>query len=156
MSVYRISDEHGFSLVELSIVLIVVSVLLGSSLLSMTQVREQRLYREAESQLDQIRNRLIGHAMSYGFLPCPMSLNRETARDESGDKCLQQSGAVDASLMGGMGASDAAGRLLDPWHRPVRYALSNYWSSAVEVRRTGVSNLQANLTVCLNSERGLC
>lgn len=161
----RSRRENGTTLIELSIVLVVVSVLLGSSLVPMTRIREQRLQAEAEKQLIQVRDRLIGHAMSLGFLPCPVSLDSEPSPQANAENCTNYYGAINASILGGVAPSDLAGRLLDPWNRPIRYALSDVnhesigrleisdWSSASEIKQIGVSQLGANLSVCTAQDK---
>lgn len=65
------SNQRGFSLVELAIVLVIVALLSGGLLLGLSGQREQILNKEAQEQLAQIRDSLLGFAMSAGRLPCP-------------------------------------------------------------------------------------
>lgn len=63
--------QHGFSLVELTIVLVVVALLSGGLMLGLSGQREQSHNKEAQLQLELIRESLIGFAMTNGRLPCP-------------------------------------------------------------------------------------
>ena len=61
----------GFSLIELAVVLLVIALLLGSILVPLGAQIEQRQYTETEKQLEQIKEALIGFALSNGYFPCP-------------------------------------------------------------------------------------
>ncbi|MDY0072145.1 MAG: prepilin-type N-terminal cleavage/methylation domain-containing protein [Thauera sp.] len=67
----RSDAERGFSLAELAVVLLVLTLLAAGSLLPLSsrlQASQQRLTRD---QLDEIELALVGHALIYGQLPCP-------------------------------------------------------------------------------------
>lgn len=66
--------QHGFTLVELSIVLIIVSLLAGGMLMSLGAQREISAANEAHKRLAEIRETLFGYVVINGRLPCPMSL----------------------------------------------------------------------------------
>lgn len=72
----------GFSLIELSVVLVIVTLLLGSLLVPLGAQVEQRQYAETEKQLEQIKEALLGFALANGYLPCPA----KTAADGSEDR----------------------------------------------------------------------
>jgi type II secretory pathway pseudopilin PulG len=61
----------GVTLIELSVVLLIVTLLLGSILVPLATQMEQRRLSDAEKQLAQIQDALIGYALAYGYLPCP-------------------------------------------------------------------------------------
>lgn len=63
--------NRGFSLVELSVVLMIVALLLGGLLVPLGTQVEQRQYAETEKQLLEIKEALIGFAVSNRYLPCP-------------------------------------------------------------------------------------
>lgn len=63
----------GFTLVELSVVLVIVSLLLGSLTLTISTLRDASKFRETQRQLLQIRETLLGFAAANGRLPCPAS-----------------------------------------------------------------------------------
>lgn len=62
---------RGFSLLELAIVLAMVALLAGSLLGALSGQRDDARRREAQKQLDEIRETLLGFAASHGRLPCP-------------------------------------------------------------------------------------
>lgn len=63
----------GFTLVELAVALVIVSLLLGSLTLSLSALRDAAKIRETQKQLLQIRETLLGFAAANGHLPCPAS-----------------------------------------------------------------------------------
>lgn len=62
---------RGFSLVELTIVLIIVALLSGGLMLGMSAQRNVSENIEAQRQLENNREALLGFALSKGRLPCP-------------------------------------------------------------------------------------
>lgn len=69
------AQHGGFSLVELTIVLVIVALLAGGLMFGLSGQREQIQSKEARQQLETIREALIGYAMTNGRLPCPAPAN---------------------------------------------------------------------------------
>jgi prepilin-type N-terminal cleavage/methylation domain-containing protein len=67
--------QRGFSLVELTIVLVIVALLAGGLMFGLSGQRDQIQNKEARQQLETIREALIGYAMTNGRLPCPAPAN---------------------------------------------------------------------------------
>ena len=61
----------GFPLVELAVVIAIVGLLLGSLLVPLANQIKGSKINETESELETIRDALLGYAMSNGALPCP-------------------------------------------------------------------------------------
>jgi len=64
-------SDSGFTLVELAVVVAVIALLLGSLLVPLTTQVEQRNVAQTDTQLEEIRQALIGFAMLNGRLPRP-------------------------------------------------------------------------------------
>jgi len=64
-------SQRGFTLIELSIVLLVVGLLLGTILMPIATQYRIRETREAQKQIEEVRQALIGFAQSQRRLPCP-------------------------------------------------------------------------------------
>lgn len=79
--------QHGFSLVELAVVLVIVSLLAGGLIFGLSGQREQIQSKEARQQLETIREVLLGFAMANGRLPCPAD---PTVAANGGDELVQQ------------------------------------------------------------------
>lgn len=68
----KISNLHnGFTLVELAIVLLIVTLLLGGLLPTVSSQIEQQHRNETRKQMEEIRQALFGFAIINGRLPCP-------------------------------------------------------------------------------------
>ena len=63
--------QEGFTLVELAIVIAIVGFLLGAFLAPLRAQIDAARIRETERMLGEIRDALIGHAITRGALPCP-------------------------------------------------------------------------------------
>ncbi len=127
-----------------------------------------RIQRQNESktssQLQTVTKVILGYAMSHGRLPCPIPLNvhEQTVVDEDGN-CVSYSGGIPSSFWHSDGAGPSHSVLLDAWHRPIRYSLSQSnheslgnsvwddWVHSDEIKSVGASVLKAGLRVCVDS-----
>lgn len=71
MKSHPIRQQEGFSLVELTIVLIIVALLSGGLMMTLSSQHNQIQNNEAQAQLQLINDALLGFAMTNGRLPCP-------------------------------------------------------------------------------------
>jgi len=62
---------RGFTLLELSIVVLVVTLLIGGLLVPLSTQVEQRNVSETQQRLAQVQDALIGFAIAQGRFPCP-------------------------------------------------------------------------------------
>jgi prepilin-type N-terminal cleavage/methylation domain-containing protein len=67
----RHGHSRGFTLIELSVVVVVIALLLGSLLLPLNAQVQQRNASETQRRLEEAREALIGFAMINGRLPRP-------------------------------------------------------------------------------------
>jgi prepilin-type N-terminal cleavage/methylation domain-containing protein len=63
--------RSGFTLVEMTIVLLIVSILLAAVLMPLSLQMELRRYADTKKTMDQINEALIGFVLINGRLPCP-------------------------------------------------------------------------------------
>src|SRR3989338_3934535 len=63
--------QHGFSLVEMAIVLAIVGLLLGGLMPTLSAQMESQRINETRRQMDEIKDALTGFAVINGRLPCP-------------------------------------------------------------------------------------
>lgn len=61
----------GFTLVELTVVLIIVALLIGGMLVPLSAQRTMQNINETQRQLSEIKEALLGFAVINGRLPCP-------------------------------------------------------------------------------------
>lgn len=79
------SAARGFTLVELAMMLLIVGLVLGSMLFTLTAQVEQSNRAETLRRLESAKELLLAFAIANGRLPCPArsnSVGREVRRDE--------------------------------------------------------------------------
>ncbi len=138
---------RGFTLVEIAIVLLIVTILLGYSVAMLTVQQELKQYRQADKEMQGIIQALEAFAQVNGYLPCPAWANdlasptvtsngRECrgnggaldcdGSDPSVDSCDLWFGYVPGKTLGITGRYSAiTGLLLDPWGKPYRYQVTD-------------------------------
>jgi len=169
----RPAAQHGFSLVEIALVLVIISILLSAATVPLASLEGQRRERRLQADLSSVRDALIAHMVSHGALPCPVGpvasagpLGSTSAPAGAGGqrsavathgRCATFRGGVPAAALSVAGAVDAAGALLDPWGRAYRFALSDAddgtpglpdWSVPGEPGAVGIERLRGSLSVC--------
>jgi prepilin-type N-terminal cleavage/methylation domain-containing protein len=107
------APSSGFTLVELTVVLIIVGLLLSGLYLPLSAQQDARQVAAAERQLQEIRDALIGYAQINGRLPCPASSATGTGNEDCG-----------AGDNGFVPWTDLGVSPVDPWGRMVRYRVS--------------------------------
>lgn len=90
--------QGGFSLVELTIVLVIVALLAGGLIFGLSGQRDQIQRRDSLEQLDVIRDALLGFAMANGRLPCPAD---PTVAANGGDEAIQLCAAAHSHIAAG-------------------------------------------------------
>jgi prepilin-type N-terminal cleavage/methylation domain-containing protein len=76
--------QHGFTLVEIAIVLMIVGLLLGGLLVPLSAQMEQQKVSATEKLLAEARDALIGYAVANGQLPCPADPTIATGQPNAG------------------------------------------------------------------------
>lgn len=151
----------GFSLLELSIVLVLLSILFTGILIPFNERQNQQLEEKNERLLLQIKQSFLGFFIAHKHLPCPASAHSRGASKfaPSGpSQCFSQHGFVPFNALGLQGVVSHDGLFLDAWKRPIRYTISNKdhnrnnhwdWVSSADIRQTStLSDLTGNLKIC--------
>ena len=143
----------GFSLVEVAVVMLIMSLLLGGVLSSLTVTREMNNRAEVESQLDEVAEALFGFAQATGRLPCPATAaSNGLEAPAGGGVCTQQHGFVPSVTLGLTGSVNNDGLLLDSWRSPLRYSVTtangSAFTTANGMRTTTMGLLTPDLRVC--------
>jgi len=115
----------GFTLTELAVVLLIVGLLLGGLLHTLSVQVEQRNRDDTRRQLEEARDLLIAFALVNGRLPCPAAPN--ATGDESppgGGTCTNSYNGFLPGRAIGATPVDSSGYALDAWGNRIRYAVS--------------------------------
>ncbi len=119
--------NHGFSLIEMAVVLMIMGVLMSGVLISISQTTLSARRASALAQLRQVEEALYGFAESQGRLPCPASIaalpTNKGFEDGSAGNCNYTHGFLPSATLGINGPTNDDGLLLDPWGNPLRYSL---------------------------------
>ncbi|MDP2823233.1 MAG: prepilin-type N-terminal cleavage/methylation domain-containing protein [Sulfuritalea sp.] len=168
---------HGFTLIELAMVLLIVALLLGGMLLPLSAQQDIRNNSDTRKILADTRDALLGFAMANDRLPCPASATSngiESFCDTGAGPCVvtpplqyqshgrcshPYNGFVPAVTLG-LAPVDVQGYLLDGWGgdaaNRVRYAISkatapappNAFTTTSGMKNTGITTLVPDLKIC--------
>lgn len=117
--------SHGFSLMELAVVLMIVGTLMSGILVAVSQSTENSRRSSAMAQLRQIEEALYGFAQVHHYLPCPATnASNGRAAPDDGSACTSADGFIPAATLNLAGPTDDNRLLLDPWQNPVRYSVA--------------------------------
>lgn len=78
--------SSGFTLVELTIVLLIVALLMGGMMIPLSAQRDMQYIRETQQQMEEIKEAILGYAVSQSRLPCPDS-DHDGKEDRDGESC---------------------------------------------------------------------
>jgi prepilin-type N-terminal cleavage/methylation domain-containing protein len=117
--------NRGFTLIEMAIVLIILTLVIGSALVPLGAQIEQRQRAETQKSLDEAKEALIGYALTNNKLPCPASAtsNGLEQREPSGI-CTGSATSTTSVISGYLPWSTLGLNRQDAWGNLIRYAAS--------------------------------
>ncbi len=116
--------QRGFSLIELSIVLIVFGLLASGMVGSLSGQRRLSDERRAQRQLDEALEALYGFAITNGRLPCPAEAPLASSEEAAGrEACPLEHGVLPWRTLG---VAE-----LDPWGQRLSYYAASAFSASV-------------------------
>lgn len=124
--------QHGFTLLELGMVMLIMGLLLGGMLLPLSTELDRRNIADTDRQLEQIKEALLGFAAANGRLPCPASSSSAGKESFSGTgtastgACSNFSNGYLPAATLGLTPVDPGGFAVDAWRNPknrIRYAV---------------------------------
>lgn len=122
-----VNKQSGFTLIEIAVVLVIVGMLVGSFIGSITQRIETTRRDNAKKQLEDIKTALLGFASVQGRLPCPTTASgagQEQPASGTG-LCTVQHGFVPGRTLGINGSYNRDILLIDSWGNPFRYSVTD-------------------------------
>ena len=115
-------QTRGFTLIEMAIVLVIMTILIGGLAVPLSAQIQARRIAETNQTLEEAREAIIGYAMTHRtagnkpYLPCP-DLTGNGTEDRVGNTCQNQTGFLPWVTLG-VGAKDA-------WGNRLQYATHN-------------------------------
>lgn len=109
-------NSPGFTLVEMAVVLLILSLLAGSLSAGLSSHLARRAERATDDALDEARDTLLGYALRKGHFPCPAKGPQDGAEDRNGSTCTRQAGLLPWATLGIQG--------VDGWSHRLRYAIT--------------------------------
>ncbi|MDK9705309.1 MAG: type II secretion system GspH family protein [Sulfuritalea sp.] len=121
-------DQHGFTLIELAIVMFIVALLLGGMLLPLSAQQDIRARQETERALGEARDALLGYVAVNVRLPCP-DTDADGAENGSAGACAAQEGDFPYQTIGTVRS--------DGWGYRLRYRVSTTFASTIALTSVG-------------------
>lgn len=120
--------QYGFSLIELAIVLVIVTLLIGGLAVPLSAQIKARRIAETQKTLADANEAIVGFAMTHPaklpntrFLPCPdIDGDGKEDRDPTSDACSSISGTVSGGYLPWVDLGVAS---QDAWGNRLRYAV---------------------------------
>lgn len=106
----------GFTLIEMAVVLLILSLLAGSLGTGLANHLARRAEGATDDALAEARDTLLGYAMRKGNFPCPARSAQDGAEDRNGSTCGRHAGLLPWATLGIQG--------VDGWSQRLRYAVS--------------------------------
>ena len=137
-------SNQGFTLVELAIVVVIIGLLLATFLTPLSALTALRNNSETRTDLNEIREALIGYALSHRaedtgrpYLPCP-DINRDGFEDRDNGFCKEVRGFLPFGNLGVVGS--------DSWGNQFTYQVTQAFANSV-VGFNFTSPADADITV---------
>lgn len=124
---HNLADAGGFTLIEITMVMVILSLLLGGLLLPLSTQLENNHRQETKAQLERVHEALLGFALVHGYLPCPDTQNNGLENRTDTGCAGSQNGSVWHGLLPWLtlGVGEA-----DSWQNRFRYAVSASFTDA--------------------------
>lgn len=154
-------NEAGFTLTELAVVFMIVALLLGGAMMTFNAQVETRNQDETLRRLNAAAEALIAYAIVNRRLPCPGAATGDMSEVTAGvGDCTNAWNGVLPARTIGFQPVDNAGRGVDVWNNPIRYAVSTMITgctgSSTTPHFTNMTNLRANGISCRPNDLDVC
>lgn len=113
----------GFTLLELAVVLLIVSLLAGSLATGLSAYHARHAEVATDEALAEAQDALLGYVVRKGFFPCPAKSASDGAEDRGDGGCARRVGLLPWTTLGIQG--------LDGWSHRLRYALTPAYAYSI-------------------------
>lgn len=130
MNFGNLKNINGFTLVEMAMVLVIFSLLMGGILVPLQKQKDINAYLETQERIATIKEAILGYAVVNGKLPCPANPRLRTGIDVS-------AGVIDNTLCNGAGVAPWVDLELpetDAWGRRFSYRISSNFGDDISAR----------------------
>ena len=134
---------HGFSLIEMAFVLVIITLLLGGLLVPFATQVEQRRIAETNKAMEEIKEALLGYAIANGRLPCP-----DITGDGIADPCLS---TASTSSGGNIPWVDLGTANADAWGLRFQYRVNGAFTNAISLNPVTTGSGDGILRICTAS-----
>jgi len=127
--------QAGFTLVEMAIVLLILTLLASGLTVGLSAHLARRAEAATDDALAESRDALLGYVVLKGYFPCPAKSATDGAEDRDGTSCRKYVGLLPWASLGIPG--------IDGWAHRLRYAVAVQY-----VRNIGLNSINemANLS----------
>lgn len=136
---FRRALARGFTLIEMSIVLVVIGLIIGGTISAVTPILQNSKATETKGRIEKIEAALQVYAMRFSCLPCPAADNSATGVAQfvglasgCGTSCTADFGAVPWATLG-----IARSEISDAWNNRIRYHVTPDLIEANGMNRDG-------------------
>ena len=120
----KTSPSHtGFTLVEMAVVLLILTLLAGSLTVGLSRHATRRAATATDEALDEARDALLGYVVRKGFFPCPAKSPTDGTEDRDAGTCKKTVGLLPWATLGIQG--------VDGWAHRLRYAATLKYTSKI-------------------------
>jgi type II secretion system protein G len=135
-------SSSGFTLIEMTIVLVIIGFMLGSFLTLTTAQMEQMKIKKANDDLREVKEALMGYVAANGVFPCP-----DSNQDGLADLCTATSSTT--ATEGSLPWTTLGVASKDPWGRAYQYRINNAFTVPFTLSTFGTE--EGLIKVCKDS-----
>lgn len=133
------NHHKGFSLIEMAIVLIILTLVVGSALVPLGAQIEQRQRAETQKTLDEIKEALIGYTVTHKVLPCPSIETTGIPNGIASTTCTASPIATGYIPWVTLGVNNQ-----DAWGNLIRYAVDIQFTTTFTLQTTGSITIETH------------
>lgn len=125
--IYTFCAKKGFTLVEMAVVLVILGLMFGGLLVPLSAQIDQQRYTETRESLEEIKETLIGYALTHGHFPCPARSTSDGLEDRTGTSC------TGGKRVGILPWAELGINKNDGWNHLFRYSVTPAYSDSTKI-----------------------